>query len=91
VLNEVFWWELHNLAFKQHPSTESRYNNVLCADGNFRCCKPVLAAWLAENREDSNLHHLDHHVCFWCECPKHKQGDYVAPDKEHPRQDHNLY
>jgi hypothetical protein len=31
------------------------------------------------------------HVCFWCECPKNKHGEYVHPDKQHPRRDHNLY
>jgi len=44
VLNEVLWRVLHLLTFKQNPSAESGYYNVLCADGNFRRCKPVLAA-----------------------------------------------
>jgi len=44
VLNEVLWRVLHPLTFKQNPSAESGYYNVLCADGNFRRCKPVLAA-----------------------------------------------
>ena len=91
VLNEVLRRVLQPLTFKQHPSAESRYYNVLCADGNFRRCKPVLAAWLADCPEYSDLHHLERHVCFWCECPKNELGDYVHPDKEHPRRDHNLY
>jgi len=44
VLNEVLWWVLQPLTFTQNPNTESGYYNVLCADGNFRHCKPVLAA-----------------------------------------------
>jgi hypothetical protein len=28
---------------------------------------------------------------FWCESPKNKLGEYVAPDKQHPWRDHNLY
>jgi len=44
VLNEVLRWVLQPLSFKLYPSAESRYYNVLCADGNFRRCKPVLAA-----------------------------------------------
>jgi hypothetical protein len=91
VLNEVLRRVLQPLTFKQNPSAESGYYNVLCADGNFRRCKPVLAAWLAVCAEYSNLHHLERHVCFWCECPKNELGDYVPPDKQQPRHDHNLY
>jgi len=91
VLNEVLRRILQPLTFKQNPSAESGYYNVLCADGNFRRCKPVLAAWLADCPEYSDLHHLERHVCFWCECPKNELGDYVPTDKQHPRGDHNLY
>jgi hypothetical protein len=81
VLNEVLRRVLQPLTFKQNPSAESGYYNVLCADGNFRRCKPVLAAWLADCPEYSDVHHLERHVCFWCECPKNELGDYVPPDK----------
>jgi len=91
VLNEVLWRVLHPLTFKQHPTAESGYFNVLCADGNFRRCKLVLAAWLADWPEYSDLHHLERHVFFWCECPMNELGDYVPPDKQHPQEDHNLY
>jgi len=66
VLNKVLRRVLHPLTFKQNPSAESGYYNVLCADGNFRHCKAVLAAWLAHCPEYSDLHHLERHVCFWC-------------------------
>jgi len=91
VLNEVLLRLLQPPTFKHNPSAESRYYNVLCADGNFRRCKMVFAAWLANCPEYSDLHHLERHVCFWCKCPKNELGDYVPPDKQHPRQDHNLY
>jgi hypothetical protein len=39
VLNEVLRRVLQPLTFKHHPSAESGYYNVLCADGNFRHCK----------------------------------------------------
>jgi hypothetical protein len=80
VLNKVLRRVLHPLTFKQNPSAESRYYKVLCADGNFRRCKPVLAAWLADCPEYRDPHHLERHVCFWCECPKNELGDYVPPD-----------
>jgi len=48
VLNEVLRQVLQPLTFKQNPNAESGYYNVLCADGNFGQCKPVLAAWLAD-------------------------------------------
>jgi len=89
VLNEVLRRVLQPLTFKQHPSTESGYYNVLCADGNFRRCKLVLSACLADCPEYRELHHLERHVRFWCECPKNELGDYVHPDKQHPRRDHN--
>jgi hypothetical protein len=91
VLKEVLRQLLQPLTFKHNPSAESGYYKVLCADGNFRRCKPVLAAWLADCPEYSDLHHLERNVCFWCECLKNELGDYVPPDKQHPRRDHNLY
>jgi len=47
VLNEVLRRLLQPLTFEQNPSPRSGYYKVLCADGNFRRCKQVLAAWLA--------------------------------------------
>ena len=91
MLNEVLWRLLQPLTFKQNPSAGSGYYNVLCAEGNFRRCKPVLVAWLADCPEYTDLHHLERHVCFRCECPKSELGDYVHPDKQNPRWDHNLY
>jgi hypothetical protein len=91
VLNEVLRQALHRITFKHNPSAESWYHNVLCADGNCRRCKPVLAAWLAECPEYSDIHHLERHVCFWCDCQKNELGDYVLPDKQHPRWNYNLY
>jgi hypothetical protein len=90
VLNEVQRRVLQPLKYKQIPNAESWYYNVLCADGNFRRCKPVFAAWLADCPEFSDLHHLERHFCYWCECRKHEHGDYVPSDKEHPRRDHIL-
>jgi hypothetical protein len=90
VLNKVLRRLLQPLTCKHNPSAGSGYYNVLCADGNFRHCKPVLAAWLADFQEYSDLHHLERHVCFWCECPKNKVRDYVHPEKKHPRSNHNL-
>ena len=91
VLNWVLQLQIQPVTIKQYPRAESGYYNVLCADGNFRHCKPVIAGWLADCPEYSNLHHLEWHVCFWCEFPINKLGDYVHPDKQHPGLDHNLY
>jgi len=91
VLNAVLWLLLQPPTFKHNPSAESGYYNVFCADGNFRRCKPVVAAWLAGCPEDGNLHHLERHVCFCCECSKNELGDHVPPYKQHRQQDHNLY
>jgi len=89
--DEVLRRVLQPRTFKHNPSAESGYQNILCADGNFKRCKPVLAAWLAYWLEYSDLHHLERHVCFRCECPKNELGDYVPPDKQHHWPDHNLY
>jgi len=91
VLSEVLRWVLQPLTFKQNPKGENGYCNVLCADGIFMCCKPDLASCLADCPEYSDLHHLEWHVCFWCDCPKNELGDYVHPDKQHPWWDQNLY
>jgi prepilin-type processing-associated H-X9-DG protein len=42
VLYMDVWWILHRINFKQYPSAESGYYNVLFADGNIRGFKPVL-------------------------------------------------
>ena len=41
VLNKVLRRVLDPLTYKQNPSAESGYSNVLCTEGNFRRCKPV--------------------------------------------------
>ena len=91
VLDEVLRRVLPPLTFKQHPSAKSGCYNDLCADGNFGRFKPVLSAWLADCPENRDLHNLKWHVCFWCECPKNELRDYVHPDEQHPRRDHNHY
>jgi len=91
VLNEPHQWILQPVTCIKHPSAGSGYYNVLGANGNIRRCIPVLAACLANCPECSDLHHLNRHVCFWCVCPKNELGDYVHPDKQHPRRDHYLY
>jgi len=63
-LNEVLRRVLQRLTLKQHPDVESRYYKVLSADGNCRHCKPVLAAWLADCPQYSNLYHLVQHGGF---------------------------
>jgi hypothetical protein len=64
VLNEVLRRVLQPLTFKLNPSAESRYIQVLCADGNFWHWKPGLAACLADCAEYSDVHHHERHVCF---------------------------
>jgi len=65
VLDEVLRRVLQPLIFKQNASTKSGYYNIVCADGNFRRFKPVLAAWLADYPEYSDLHYIQQHVGFW--------------------------
>jgi hypothetical protein len=91
VLKEVLRWVLQRLTCKPNPKAESGYYNILCVDDNFRCCKQVLAAWRADCHKYTNLHHLERHVWFWCDCPKNALGDYVPSDTQHPGQDNNLY
>ena len=64
VLNEVLGQELQPLTRILNPNAVSGYYKVLCADGNFRHCNYVLAAWLADYPKYSDLHHLKQHVCF---------------------------
>jgi hypothetical protein len=65
-MNEVLGPVHQPLTFKQNPSVDSGYDNILSADGNFSRCKLVLAALLADCPEYSDLHHLEWHVSFWC-------------------------
>ena len=91
VLNKVLRRVLQHLTFKQNRNSERGYYNVLCTDGNFMHCILVLAAWLADCPEYTDLHYLERHVCFWSECLKNELGEYVPSDKQHPRQDHSQY
>jgi hypothetical protein len=91
VLNEVLRQLLKPITIKHNSRAESGYYNVPCADGNFRHCKPILAASFADCSEYCDLCHVEWHVCCWCECPKNELGDYVPPDKQHPWRYHNLY
>jgi hypothetical protein len=52
------------LPFNHNPSSESGYYNVLHSDRNFRHCKPILAAWLADCPEYSNLPYLQRQDSF---------------------------
>jgi len=90
VLNDVLRRVHQPLTLKQNPGAESGYYKVICANGNFRRCKPVLTAWLADWPRYGNLHHLERHVCSWCECPINNHGYCVPSDKQHPRWDHNV-
>jgi len=60
----LVWRVLQLLTCKSNPGTGSRYCDSLCADGTSRRCKPVLAAWLPDWPEYSDIHHLKRHVCF---------------------------
>jgi len=91
VLNDVLQQVLQCLIFKFNPSTKSRHYNILWADGNFRHCKPVIAALCADYPKYSDQHHLKWQVCFVYDCPQNIFGDDVPPDKQHPSQNHNLY
>jgi len=91
VLNKVLRRVLHRLTVQHNSNAESGYYIILCADGNIRCCKPDIAALIADCPEYSDLQHLERHVCVSCECPKNELGDYVPPDKQHLWGDHNLY
>jgi len=91
LLNEVLWRIFRPHSFEQNPSAESGFYHVLCANRNFRRCKPVLAACIADCPDYSDLHHFKWQRCVWCECPKNELGDYAPPDKEYPQRDHNLY
>jgi len=91
VLNQVLRLVLQPLSIEQDPCAESGYYNVLCADGNFSRFKPGFTAWLANCPGFSERHHLRRHDCCRCECPKNERLDYVPPDKQHRRQDHNLH
>ena len=84
VLNKVLRRLLQPMTFIQNLCAGSGYYNVLCADGDFRRAKLVLAAWLAECPEYGDLHHVERHFCFWCECRKNELGDYIYPDLEQP-------
>jgi len=62
VLNQVFWQVLQQLTITHHPSARSGYFNVRFPDGNFRHWKPVLAEWLADSPEYSDLCHHEWRV-----------------------------
>jgi len=90
VQNEVPQQVHQPQTLEQNANTESGYYNVVCADGSLRHCKAVLAAWIRDCPEFSNLCHLERHVCYCCQCPNNQIGDYVPSDKQHARRDPNV-
>jgi hypothetical protein len=84
------WYSTHS-PLNKIPALRVGITMFLSADFNFRCCKPDLAAWLAECPEDSDQHHLVRYGSVWCMCPKHELGDDMPSDKQHPRWDPNQY
>jgi hypothetical protein len=90
VLHEVLRQVFQPLTWEHNPYAKSGHYNVRSVGRNYRSCKLVLAAWLADCPEYSDLHLLEQHVWYWCKYPKNKLGGYVAPDKQHPIEDHNL-
>jgi len=91
VLNNVLREVLQPLNFEQDPGRQERVLQRSLCRWQLQALKPILSASVADFPENSDLHHLQRHVCFWCECPKTELGDYVPPDNQHPRQDHNIY
>jgi hypothetical protein len=91
VLHKLLRRVLQPLHFKHNARADTGYYTVLCPDGNFQHCKPVLAARLGYCPEHGDLYHHEWHVCFWCRCPKNKLGVYVPFNKQHPQQNHNVY
>ena len=91
VLNEVLCLLLGPFTFGHNPRTKSGYYNILSADWNFWHCQLLLAAWLADNCEYIDLHHLEWNDCFFCECPYNALGYYVPCVKQHPRWNHSPY
>jgi len=77
VLNKVLGRVLQPLNFQPNSNANSGYYNILCIHCNFRHCKPVLAVWLVDCPEYSDIHNLERHVCFlwvsqqrtWRLCP----------------------
>ena len=67
VQNKVLRRVLQPVTFEQNSSTESGYYNHLCADGDFRRCQPVVAAWLADCPQYSNLHQRCQHPGCRCQ------------------------
>jgi hypothetical protein len=63
----------------------SRYCSVPCGDGNFRHCIPVLTIWLPDCPDYSGLHHLELHVCSWCECSNNELREDVPQTKQQYR------
>jgi len=78
VLTDILRQLFHALTLKHNPCTESRYYNVLCANGNVRCCKLVSAAWLADCPDCFNLHNLEWHIMFGANCTIDVNGGCVA-------------
>jgi hypothetical protein len=91
VLNKALLRGFLAYTFEQDPWSESGNYSILCADGNFRRCHPVVAGWLADSPQYCDVHHLEWHVCFWFEYPTNQLREYVPSDMQHHPRDQNLY
>jgi len=59
-----------------------------CANGNFRSCFPIVAAWIADHIENVALHGIQSNVCPRCEVPAVELGTNM---KVYPVRDYAIY
>jgi len=74
---------------KHHPRFKSRYCKGHFTHCNFWGWKLVIAVLIADCSEYSDVHLFEWRSYICCESPLNKHEDYVPPDKQCPRQDHN--
>jgi hypothetical protein len=90
ILTKVLWRGLQPLTFKQNHSGKCGNHSIACADGKFNFWKLLLAAWLVDCPEYSNLYNHKRPVRFWCEYRKNELQDYVHSGMHHHWHHQNL-
>jgi hypothetical protein len=57
---------------------------MACGDGKIRNCFPILAAYSADNPEQTQVACCKRNLCYWCTVERDRRGEYaIFPDRHH--------
>jgi hypothetical protein len=63
------------ILFRPLEDIQQAGKDIICPDGQFRRCFPMICSWIADYFENVNLHSIQSGFCPVCEAPKASLGE----------------